>query len=231
MIALNAPVELTRKVSKGGLEALTTAERAQLPPVINPPDAAYRAGLAKIFAQHSKDKQQFENFLLVQRIWDETMARNVVRYLQAHPAQRMVVFSGIGHISDGAGIPQDVARQMPEIKLATVASSNDPKEVQSGMVDYFLPAAQLDLPATGKLGVMLDVQGKAVSIMALDANSAAGKAGLQKGDRLASLDGVAIQCMADLKQALAQYKAGESVNMTVERKGEKGLLARQVILQ
>lgn len=230
VIALNAPVELTRKASKGGLEALAVAERAQLPLTINPPDKPYRARLQKVFAEHSKDSKQFERFLLVQRIWDETMAQNIARYLQVHPQHRMVVFSGTGHISHGAGIPQDVARQMPGIKLATVASS-DPKDVQPGLVDYFLLSQKLELPPTGKLGVMLDVQGKAVNITTLDANSAAAKAGLQQGDRLASLEGIAIQGMADLKLALAQYKAGEQVKMVVERRGEKGLLAYQVVLQ
>lgn len=230
VLALNAPVELTRKVSKGGLESLTPTERAQLPAKINPPDAPYRARLEKVFAEHSKDRQQFDRFLLVQRIWDETMAQNVARYLQAYPQQQMVVFSGTGHISHGAGIPQDVARQLPGIKLATVASS-DPKEVQAGVVDYFLLSKAVDLPPTGKLGVMLDEKNHALTILDLDTNSAAGKAGLQKGDRLASVDGVAIRSMADLKVVLAGHKPGERVSVEVERRGMVNLLKYTVILR
>ena len=75
VIALNAPVELTRKVSKGGLEALTTAERAQLPAVIHPPIRLIGSSCRRFLRRILKDKQQFENFLLVQRIWEETMAQ------------------------------------------------------------------------------------------------------------------------------------------------------------
>ncbi|SEA41608.1 Uncharacterized iron-regulated protein [Thiothrix caldifontis] len=229
VIALNAPVELTRKVSQGGLEALSKAERAQLPSTIQPADAAYQERLHKVFAVHSQDSQQFERFMLVQRIWDETMAHNVARYLQAHPEHQMVVFAGVGHISDGAGIPQDVARQMPGIKLATVASSDTPEPAVA--VDYTLLTAAVTLPATGKLGVLLDTQDNRLSIAVVDKDSAAGKAGLQKGDRLASLEGVTLQTMADLKQVLSQHQAGDSVNMAVERPGSQDLLAYTVVLQ
>lgn len=230
VIALNAPVELTRKVSKGGLAALTPAERAQLPAQINPPDASYRARLEQVFAEHSQDRQQFDNFLLVQRIWDETMAHNIARYLQAHPQQPMVVFSGSGHISHSAGIPQDLARQMPGIKLATVTSS-DAEEMQTGVVDYVLLGKALELPPTGKLGVMLDDKGDALTIISLDANSAAGKAGLQQGDRLASVDGTSLRNMADLKLVLAEHQPGDKVSVAVERQGTPALLAYTVVLQ
>lgn len=230
VIALNAQVELTRKVSQGGLEALTPAERAQLPAIINPPDASYRERLEKVFAQHSKDKREFDNFLLVQRIWDETMAHNIARYLQAHPQHQMVVFSGSGHISYDVGIPQDLARQMPDIKLATVTSSAA-KEVEPGMVDYFLLSEALDLPPTGKLGVMLDEKDNALNIIALDTDSAAGKAGLQQGDHLASVNGTHIHSMADLKLALSAFKPGDKVSVTVERQGKPKPLAYNVTLR
>lgn len=229
VLALNAPVELTRKVSQGGLEALSKAERAQLPPTINPADAAYQARLRKVFEAHSQDPQQFERFMLVQRIWDETMAHNVARYLTLHPEHQMVVFAGVGHISDGAGIPADLARQLPAIKLATVASSDS--KATAAAVDYPLITEAVTLPPTGKLGVLLDTQGNGLSISALDKNSAASKAGLQKGDRLATLEGVALKNMADLKLVLSQHQVGNAVKMTVQRAGSKDLLAYTVVLQ
>ena len=229
VLALNAPVELTRKVSQGGLEALSKAERAQLPPIIHPADAAYQVRLRKVFEAHSQGSQQFERFMLVQRIWDETMANNVARYLTLHPEHQMVVFAGVGHIGDGAGIPADLARQLPVLKLATVASSDS--QATSPVVDYTLMTEVVTLPPTGKLGVLLDTQGKGLSISALDKNSAAAKAGLQKGDRLAMLEGVSLENMADLKLALSQYQVGNAVKMTVQRSGSSELLAYTVVLQ
>ncbi|MDD5391716.1 MAG: ChaN family lipoprotein [Thiothrix sp.] len=229
VIALNAPAELTRKVSHGGLQALSPAERAQLPASISPPDEAYRSRLAKIFAEHS-GKQQLENFVQVQRIWDETMAQNISRFLQPNPAWQMVVFSGSGHISHGAGIPQDVAQQMPDIKLATVVSS-DMRDIQPDMADYFILTRPYSLPPTGKLGVWLNTIGKTVQIGEMAAGSAAQKAGLQTGDRLASLDGIAITSMTDLMLTLAQYKPGQQVQVQVARAGETNLSAYAVTLQ
>lgn len=228
VLALNAPVELTRKVSQGGWEALSKGERAQLPSTIHPADAAYQVRLRKVFEAHSQDAQQFERFMLVQRIWDEAMAHNVARYLTLHPEHQMVVFAGVGHISDGAGIPADLARQLPA-KLATVASSDS--KASAAAVDYPLITEAVTLPPTGKLGVLLDTQGKGLSISALDESSAAGKAGLQKGDRLATLEGIALENMADLKLALSQYQVGNAVKMTVERAGSNDLLAYTVVLQ
>ena len=228
VIALNAPVELTRKVSKGGLAALSTAERAQLPPTINPPDAAYRAELQKIFALHSNDKQQFENFLTVQRIWDETMAYQVVRYLQAHPQHQMLVLAGAGHTSKLAGIPVDVARQMPGVKLTTLASGED---TPPASVDHTLPSQDLILPPMGRLGLLLDAGANSLRVNALDTDSAAGKAGVQAGDTLASVDSVVIQRMADLKLVLAQRQIGDTVELGVKRKGTENALLYKVILQ
>ncbi|MGB3917400.1 MAG: ChaN family lipoprotein [Thiothrix litoralis] len=230
VIALNAPVELTRKVSKGGLEALSSTERAQLPATINPPDTAYRARLQTVFAMHSEDKTQFEHFLAVQRIWDETMAQHVVNYVQKHPQHQMVVFAGVGHISDGAGIPADVIRQIPAIKLATVASASSP-DAPPNSVDHTLPSPLLALPPLGKLGLLLNPQASGLSVAALDTKSGAAQAGVREGDRVASLDGVTIHNMADLKLALAQRPAGATVQLAVERSGERDLLSYSVVLQ
>lgn len=230
VIALNAPVELTRKVAKGGLEALTPAERAQLPPVIHPAEAAYRARLEKAFAAHPQDNKQFEHFLLVQRIWDETMAGNIAHYLQAHPQQPMVVFAGTGHISHGAGVPQDLARQVPGVTVATVANVEE-KDAQPGLADYLLLGKAVELPPTGKLGVMLDEKDNALEIIGVEANSAAGKAGLRKGDKLAKVNEVVIHGIADLKLALAAYKPGDKVKVVAQGRDEATPRAYEITLQ
>lgn len=152
VIALNVPTELTRKIAQGGLEALSPSQREQLSVNITPPDAAYRSRLEKAFKQHAGAQHQLDKFMLVQRVWDETMAHNIMRFLQPNPAWRMVVFSGSGHISHGAGIPQDLARQFPGISITTVASG-DESDMQAGVVDYYLLTKPLVLPATEPLAV------------------------------------------------------------------------------
>lgn len=229
VLALNATVELTHKVSNGGLDALTPSERAQLPE-ISPPDSSYKARLKKIFAQHSPSKGEFDHFMLVQRIWDETMANNVVRYLKTHPQHQMIVFSGSGHISFGAGIPHDVAQQLPGIALATVVSS-DPQDIEPGRADYFLPTQMLELPPTGRLGVWLKSAPDGVRIGTLQPDSAAKRAGLQQGDKIVGLNATPIRDMADLMLALTQYPPATTVEVTVQREGEARALVYSVALQ
>lgn len=229
VLALNAPVELTRKVGKGGLQALDASERAQLPPDITPAPAAYRTRLAAVFHEHGMDGDAaLDNFVWVQRVWDETMAYNIVRHLQAQPERQIIVFAGVGHMSDGMGIPADVQRRLPQVRLVTLASA-DATETHPPKVDYVLPTTLATLPPNGKLGVLLDEEGKTLTIKALDKNSAADKAGLRKGDRLAQINGTAIQSMADLKLALAQHTPGSMVEVTVERHGTE--IAHTVMLQ
>lgn len=230
VIALNTPAELTHKISRGGLQALNPDERAQLPATITPPDESYRHRLEQVFAEHTIDKARLANFMLVQRVWDETMAQNINRFLQPRPDWHMVVFSGIGHITHGNGIPQDITDSNPSIKTATVVSS-DARDIQPGLVDYFVLTQPLSLPATGKLGVWLHNVDKGVRIGELIDNSPARRAGLKAGDRLVKFDGIAINSMADLMLALAEREPGQKVKVDIERKGIPGLVVHNIVLQ
>jgi predicted metalloprotease with PDZ domain len=212
------------------LEALSSSQRAQLPASITPPDPAYRSRLEKVFEQHAGGQHQLDNFMLVQRVWDETMAQNVIRFLQPNPQWRMVVFSGSGHISHGAGIPQDVIQQRPDISVTTVVSS-DESDIQADAVDYHLLSKPFSLPPTGRLGVKLNTAPNAVMIGAMLENSAAQRAGLQKGDRITAIDGLSVMSMSDLMLALTHYKPRQQVQVMVQRQGVADLTAYNVVLQ
>jgi S1-C subfamily serine protease len=81
------------------------------------------------------------------------------------------------------------------------------------------------------LGVWLKTLAEGVQIGEMTKGSAAQKAGLQTGDRLASLNGAGIRSMADLMLMLGQHKPGEKVAMTVQREGKAKLLPFNVTLQ
>jgi len=230
VMALNAPTELTHKISEGGLRALSPHERAQLPSAIAPPDESYRERLRQIFDMHSKEQGQFEHFTQVQRVWDETMAANIARFLKLNPHYNMVVFAGSGHISHGSGIPQDLATLMPDIKQTTVAST-DPNEIQPDVADYSVLTEPLSLPPLAKLGVWLNNTKHGLQIGEMAKGSAASQAGLRKGDRLLRLNRQKIQNMADLMLTLTQYQPGEPVNVSVERAGKPEPLVFKVVLQ
>ena len=224
VLALNAPTEITRKVSMEGLEALSIEERAQIPETIHPPQANYRQYLKDIFDEHMTGQGDFERFALIQRIWDETMAANIVKQLQSAPAQRMIVFAGSGHLRSGA-IPNDIIRTRPATKLATLHSV-ERDEITPCTFDYFILSEALSLPPTGKLGVWLqdhpadqekDEPKPYVTIRQLAEESAAGEAGMLADDRFISLNEQFVQSTADLLFVLAATRRDQEVTVKFSR--------------
>jgi aminopeptidase N len=111
--ALNAPDELTRKVAREGLDALTPEERAQLPE-LDLSDAAHRAMVERAFAEHggSHGGLVVERFYAAQVIWDETMAQQTAAALAAPSAPgRLLVLAGAGHLRLRAAVPRRAERR------------------------------------------------------------------------------------------------------------------------
>ena len=232
LIALNAPTEITAKVAASGLDSLSPEERAQIPQHITPPDTGYLQRLRQAFARHAQEEGQFENFTAVQRLWDETMAANIVRFLQSHPDHNMIVFAGSGHVGHNTGIPADVARTMPGREMVTLHSS-DAHEVQSDkLVDFFVATEPLSLPPTGKLGVWLAPLEDGVKIGKLLTGSPAARAGLRQGDHITRLGDTPITSMDDLMIILANLNPGEQIILQVERTGKtaKGIRTESIRL-
>ena len=218
LLALNAQSEITSKVSQGGLEALSVEERQQIPATIHPAEGKYLRYLQGVFDKHMKGQGNPDRFMLVQRIWDETMTMNIVSYLNQHPQDRMVVLTGSGHSTNGTAIPMDLARELPKLAFATVFATR-PEEITPDEFDYYVLTQEITLPATGKLGVWLDYRpDQGLFIKELAENSAAAKAGLQAEDQIIQVEGTDIQSMADLLLILAEKLANHKVNVTVKRK-------------
>jgi uncharacterized iron-regulated protein len=122
LLALNAPRELTKKVSRKGIDALTAEERAQLPE-LDLADARHRAWFDALMesmggaAAHSSKKSDDEaseapsdapampsadQIYSVQVIWDETMADGAAKWLASNPTGHIGILAGNGHCHDSA---------------------------------------------------------------------------------------------------------------------------------
>ncbi len=113
--ALNMRDEVTKKVSKVGVEGLSTAERNALPELDLNNEEHKEAIRASFGAHHHHGGMNFDHFYAAQVIWDETMAHEVDRALKAPNAPKlMVVLAGSGHIHYGLGIPMRAARRGAE---------------------------------------------------------------------------------------------------------------------
>ncbi len=120
ILALNTPSEITRKVSREGLDKLTSAEKQSIPPLteIRTDNIAYRQMVLKAFEQHQDaghgSSSSANRFFLAQVLWDETMADGISKFSKANPDYQVVVLAGQGHIVYGYGIPSRVERRMQD---------------------------------------------------------------------------------------------------------------------
>lgn len=123
LLALNAARELTKKISRKGMDALTPEERAQLPE-LDLADARHRAWFDALMesiggaSAHSKKPDEeapsesphdapppmpsADQIYTVQVIWDETMADGAAKWLASNPTGHLVILAGNGHCHDSA---------------------------------------------------------------------------------------------------------------------------------
>ncbi|WP_246194589.1 ChaN family lipoprotein [Allochromatium palmeri] len=222
VIALNLESELTRQVGDGGIASLSEADRARLPE-IDRSDADHRARLEAIFKHHPAEQQgDFEHFLEVQLLWDEGMAERAARYLTEHLDATLVVIAGGGHVEYGQGIPKRLARRL-SVPMTTLLNGQG-RTPDPNTADFFLYPDAVELPATGKLGVMLGQPAKdgGMPIEGFAEDSGAKTAGLQVGDRLVRVDGQPIASYADIRLALLDAEPNGKVKVEAIRSRRLG---------
>jgi uncharacterized iron-regulated protein len=119
ILALNAPREIVKKVAREGLNALDEKERSQIPRDMDLSNKSHRAYVLEAYENHEQsDLKRFEFFYQAQVVWEETMARNIAEFSKTHH-QKVIVFSGNGHIVRKFGIPDRVQRRIP-VSLVTI---------------------------------------------------------------------------------------------------------------
>jgi uncharacterized iron-regulated protein len=218
IIALNASRELTSGISRVGINDLPADLRRELPDSYDVSDKAYEEVLRETFARHaSSNDGDFQRFLEVQLTWDESMAQGVAEYLQANPAGRMLVLAGRGHVAGRSGIPNRVTRRTG-LRGAVIATFS-PSGKLFNEADYLVLASDQTLPPSGLMRVMLDERDGGVFIEGFSADSPAEVAGVEKGDRILSINGAAIEHFADVKIAMIDQSPGSEIALSVARSG------------
>ena len=215
IVALNAPAELVSRVSDKGLGALVPGDRALLPADLPAPGAGYQERLRPIFEMHGKvSEEKFRRFVDVQMLWDEHMARVARDYLVANPDKTLVILAGSGHVAYPDAIPGRLARMVP-VEQAVVATGIAERFVD-GDLDYMLAERDVDLPPTGRMGMMLASGDSGVKIRAVHPASPAAGAGFRPGDQILSIAGERIRGVDDVKLALMDRAPGEEVWVEVD---------------
>ena len=223
VIALNLEAELTRRVGEVGIAGLTETERARIPVEIDRSDPTYRERIEAVFAMHpSERKQDVENFLDVQLLWDEGMAERAADYLKANPERTLVVLAGSGHVEYGQGIPSRLTRRV-DVPTVTILNGTQ-RSMDPAAADFFLYPQEIALPASGLLGVMLEsgVDRGGALIQGFAESSGAKDAGIQEGDRIVQIGDQPVSAYADVRIALLDKGPGEKMPVEVLRERKLG---------
>jgi len=142
VLALNVPTEVTQRVAEKGLDSLSEADRQWDSPIseIRTDNAAYRQFLQEIYSEFHENhgsSENFENFVLSQVLWDETMAAGIADFLQTQPDHQVVVLAG--HIMYGYGIPSRVQRRLGEefVQRSILLNPTEDAWREAAIADYF----------------------------------------------------------------------------------------------
>lgn len=224
LVALNAEVELTRRVGEVGLDGLDAEERARLPAEYGPLGADYRARLSEVFGQHPGDrKPDFTHFVEVQLSWDETMAETAVNYVTTHPERHLLVLVGAGHVINRYGIPDRVQRRQAVSDAVVLLGGYD--DASSDTADWMLLPAPAPLPPSGKMGILMDDSDQGVRVMQVVPGSGAEDAGMLAGDVLTVINGRDIENTGDVRVALLGRGPGEVVAVKIRRQAANSSLS------
>jgi uncharacterized iron-regulated protein len=102
-VALNFPRELSGKVAKGGLDALSADEKAMMPPNFERGTDTYFARFREMMKDHATE-EQMQNYFTAQSLWDDTMAWKATGHIIAHPDGLLMIIVGDFHVAYQDGL-------------------------------------------------------------------------------------------------------------------------------
>ena len=229
LLALNVPGEVTRRIAQTGLEELTGPMREQIPAELDRSSVVYRERLQALFDQHpTSGHRKFENFLSAQLVWDEGMAAAAANFIERHEGTRLVVLAGRHHILRDA-IPARLGRRVPGLRASVSLLAPSDENTDPQVADFWIAPKPIELAPAGRLGVMVDEVEDAVEVTSVAGDSAAGVAGVLKGDRIERLNSTVITQFADLRLALRNLRVGDTVEATISRGQSNAARIQQVL--
>jgi uncharacterized iron-regulated protein len=237
MYALNTPREVVAAVRKKGFDELTEEQRAHIPTEIDV-DNNEHMQLFKAFFEEDEDfhssmsEEQWRGMFAAQCTWDATFAHNALNVLEEHgdPEAVLVVLVGSGHVVYDLGIQRQAA-QWSDTPIASVipipirTGDDEPVEtVQASYADFIwgLPAETDPLYPYLGVSTRKGKEDDRRSVIYVDEESVAARAGFELGDLILEMDGEPIPDKERLAQLMAGKRWGDVAVVKVQR-GEETL--------
>ena len=245
--ALNVPQHIIRKVSRGGVEALTDVERASwIPETIIPPSEAQRESLLKVLDTHREmvvspppeQKQpaeenvseneappssqgmtgRMDRFFLIQSLWDTAMAEEAIT-ARATESAPVVILAGTGHVEYGWGLAHRIYALEPDasILLITPWRALEAPDPEAADMRFYCPAVH-----RSRMGFTLMPKGETTTILAVAPDSRAAAAGLQAGDIILKVNDTPADSLWTLhKAAIESARQKLPLRFLIERNGKR----------
>ncbi len=103
-MGLNLTRDVTKIISKQGIDALTSDQKKLLPPNFTLGRDTYRQRFFQAMG-HPVPVAALENYFVAQCAWDDTMAWQTAQFQIQHPDQVFVIIVGEFHVQYGGGLP------------------------------------------------------------------------------------------------------------------------------
>lgn len=229
--ALNFPFRLMKEVHEKGLEGLSEADRALLPKNVIMPPIQQEESLKEVLAMHPHsglpDSKQAQRFLLIQSLWDTTMAERAIN-LRHSTGTPVVVLAGAGHVEHGWGIAHRLKELDPEAKIFMFMPWRGEEFYPTAADSFFYCPPSYE----SRLGMTVEMRNGEAVIVAVKRDQKAFKVGLRPGDVLAEAQGIPVHSLSAMHMAgIKAHKENKPLVFKIERRGntfniDLGLLVR-----
>ena len=151
---------------------------------------------------------------------------------QAPAGTKMLVIAGLHHIQGRTGIPDRVAKRLPEkehlvVVARTTHGSGIGGRATIDLADWFVVFTS----APAKIGAVLkNAEGGGVLIEKVSEGGAAAAAGIEPGVVIVEFGGKPVTDVADVRYVLDAAAVGEQVIAVLELRGEDGTTTETVTL-
>ena len=133
LVGLNIPFHIPPRIRVGGIENLSDSDKMYLPKEIDTSNTAHRSFAETVFERHNfKNRVNFNDFYMVQCVWDEILAESVAADLGN---KKIIVLAGNGHIQYKYGVPDRTFRRTG-IPFRTIYPTPVGEAVELGVADY-----------------------------------------------------------------------------------------------
>jgi uncharacterized iron-regulated protein len=141
VFAVNSPRNLSMKIARGGIEALSDEERAFLPPNFTLGNERYKARFVEVMTggAHPLPPEALERYFIAQSLWDDSMAWKLIQAREQHRGEDIVMIVGDFHAIYGGGLkdrlvsrgvdPRDVV-VISQVQLKGLKPSEQHKEIE-----------------------------------------------------------------------------------------------------